>query len=133
MKHNDISKLYREELEKRKLDPKNWDSEGYKFADTYNGSEKDVIFYINENIDFELNNYRRKFDFRKGLAFCPQCNYAISLTQIDSCVIDFICPNCKLSSISNFYSINSTKHHKILDGSALQSSPNGTFITPPQL
>lgn len=51
MKHNDISALFREELRKRGLDPRDWDNEIYAFADKYNGSDHDVVHYISAFID----------------------------------------------------------------------------------
>lgn len=54
MKHNDISKLYREELEKIGQNPAEWDRKIYFFAKKYNGVDGDVIKYINLAIKEEL-------------------------------------------------------------------------------
>lgn len=51
----------------------------------------------------------------EDLKFCPSCNYAKPKIAIKHAAVDFDCPSCGRSTLSQFYSFGSDTHLKQLE------------------
>lgn len=63
--------------------------------------------------------------------YCLHCNFEMTKFEIENAVYDSKCPNCRESIISNFYSLGSTIHKRIVAGELVQNER--TRIVPPIL
>ena len=68
---------------------------------------------------------------KKEYKYCPFCNFKESKLIIENANYDYKCPNCREVNISNFYSIGSTMHKRVLNGEVHQDER--TRVVPPQI
>jgi|GEM_PF-4755465 len=66
----------------------------------------------------------------EGCVFCPNCNFAVAKDAVKYARFDYSCPNCKLSTLSKFYSIGSHYHKELIKGNIVQLVANMKRIPP---